>query len=82
MYTERVRGSDGDGNDVVRAEGNVIAVSVGCEYMDGSHGPGFVFTADDVLEISVVCGVKGVCGVCEMCMGLARDGVGGVEVIG
>ena len=31
----------------------------------------------DVLWISVVCGMRGVGGVCEMCMCLARGGVGG-----
>ena len=31
----------------------------------------------DVLWMSVVCGMRGVGGVCEMCMCLARGGVGG-----
>ena len=43
---------------------------------------GFVYTADDVLEMSVVRGVRGVGGVCEMCMCLARGGVGGVGLSG
>ena len=38
--------------------------------------------AADVLGISVVRGMRGVGGACEMCMCLARDGVGGEEVSG
>ena len=37
-------------------------------------------TVDDVLEMSVVRGVKGVGGVCEMCMCFARGRVGSVGV--
>ena len=37
-------------------------------------------TADDVLEMSVVRRVRGVGGVCEMCMCLARGGIGDVGV--
>ena len=36
-----------------------------------------VSIAADVLWMSVVRGMKGVGGVCEMCMCLARGGVGG-----
>ena len=36
--------------------------------MGGTHGSGFGFTADDMLEMSGVHGVRGVGGVCEMCM--------------
>ena len=39
----------------------------GFEYMGGTRGLGFVSTAVDVLEMSVVRGAAGVCGVCEMC---------------
>ena len=39
-----------------------------CEYMGDTRGSGFVSTADDVLEMSVVRGVRGVGGVCEMCV--------------
>ena len=53
--------------------GGVVVVSAGCEYMCGS---GFVSTADDVLEMSVVREVRGVGGVCEMYMCLARGWVG------
>ena len=49
---------------------------MGCEYMGGT---GFVSTANDVLEM---CVVRGVGGVCEMCMCLARCGVGVVGVSG
>ena len=45
--------------------------------VDGTRGSGIVFSAADVLWVSVVRGMRGVCGVCEMCMCLTRDGVGG-----
>ena len=40
--------------------------------MGGTRGSGVVSSADDVLEISVVHGMRGVGRVCEMCMRLAR----------
>ena len=42
--------------------------------MGGTRGSGYVSTADDVLEMSVVSGVRGgsAGGVCEMCICLAR----------
>ena len=40
----------------------------GHEYVDGTRCLGIVSSADDVLEMSVVRGMKGVGGVCEMCM--------------
>ena len=45
------------------AKGGVVAVSVECEYMGGTCGSGVVSSADDVLEMSVVRGVRGVGGV-------------------
>ena len=74
MYAERVQGCDGDGNAGVVAGGGVVAVSAGCEYIGGARGSGSVSTTVDVLEMSVVRGVRGVGGVCEMCMCLVRDG--------
>ena len=53
----------------------MVAVS---EYMGGTRISGSVSIADDVLEMRVVCGVRRVGGVCEMCICLARGGVGGV----
>ena len=44
-------------------------------YMGGTRGSGVLSSACDVLEMSVV---RGVGGVCDMCMCLARGGVGGV----
>ena len=44
-------------------------------YMIGTRGSGVLFTACDVQEMSVV---RGVGRMCDMCMCLARDGVGGV----
>ena len=52
--------------------GVVTAGHVGC-----MRGSGSVFSAADELGMSVVRGMREVGGVCEMCMCLARDGVGG-----
>ena len=49
-----------------------VAVSA---YMGGTRGSGVLASAGDVLERSVV---RGVGGVCDMCMCLARGGMGGV----
>ena len=54
--------------------GSVVAVS---EYMGGKHGSGILYTACDVIGMSVV---RGVCGVYDLCMCLARGGVGDVGV--
>ena len=43
----------------------------------GTRGSCIGSSAADVLGISVVRGMRGVGGVCEMCMCLARGGVGG-----
>ena len=45
----------------------------------GTRGSGVLSSTGDVLEMSVV---RGVGGVCDMCMGLARGGVGGEGVSG
>ena len=50
----------------------MVAVSA---YMGGTRGSGVLSSACDVLEMSVV---RGGGGVCDMCMCLARGGVGGV----
>ena len=42
--------------------------------MSGTRGSGVLSSIGDVLEMSVV---RGVGGVCDMCMCLARGGVGG-----
>ena len=52
--------------------GGMVAVSA---YMGGIRGSGVLSSAGDLLEMSVV---RVVCGVCDMCMCLARGGVGGV----
>ena len=39
----------------------------------GTHGSGIVYSAADVLWMSMVRGMRGVGGVCEMCMCLARN---------
>ena len=52
------------------------------EYVGGTRGSCILSYAADLLRICVVRGMKGVGGVCEMCMCLARAGVGGEEVSG
>ena len=54
----------------VGSGGCVVAVSA-C--MCGTRGSGILSSTGDVLEMSVV---RGVGGVCDMCMCLARGGVG------
>ena len=51
--------------------GGVVGVNA-C--MSGTRGLGVLSSTGDVLEMSVV---RGVGGVCDMCMCLARGGVGG-----
>ena len=62
-----VRVCEADGNAGVGSGGGVVAVS-------GTRGSGVLSSTGDVLEISVL---RGVGGVCDMCMCLARGGVGG-----
>ena len=64
-------GCEGDGNAGVGSGGGVVAVSA-C--MCGTRGSVVLSSTGDVLEMSVV---RGVGGVCDMCMCLARGGVGG-----
>ena len=52
-------------------------VNVG--HVGGTRGSGIVSSAADVLWMSVFRGMRGAGGVCEMCMCLARGGVGGEE---
>ena len=46
-------------------------------HVGGTHGSDIVSSAADELGMSVVHGMRGVRGVCEMCMCLARGGIGG-----
>ena len=55
---------------LVWGPGRWVVVSAEYAYMGGTRGSCFVFTADDVLEMSVVRGVRGVGG--EMCICLAK----------
>ena len=55
---------------------------VSAGHVGGTRGSGIVSSAADVLCMSVVRGMRGVGGICEMCMCLARGGVGGEEVSG
>ena len=45
--------------------------------LNGTRGSGNVPSEDDVLEMTVVRGMRGVGGVCKICMCLALCGVGG-----
>ena len=54
------------------SRGGVVAVSA---YIGGTRGSGVLSSVGDMLDMSVV---KGIGGVCDMCMCLARCGVGGV----
>ena len=47
--------------------------------MSGTRGSGILSITGDVLEMSIV---RGVDGACDMCMCLARGGVGGEGVSG
>ena len=60
----------------------MFGVNAGHEYVGGTRGSGIVSSAADVLGMSVVHVIKGVGAVCEMCMCLARAGVGGETVSG
>ena len=72
MLAARQLGCEGDGNAGVGSGGGMVAVSA---YMGGTRGSDVLPSAGDVLEMSVV---RGVGGLCDMCMCLARGGVGGV----
>ena len=52
-------------------------VVVSAWHVGGTRGSGNVSITAEVLGMSVVRGMRGVGGVCEMCMCLARGGVGG-----
>ena len=72
MFAARLLVCEGDLSAGVVFGRGVVAVSA---YMGGTRGSGVLASAGDVLEISVV---RGVGGVYDMCMCLARCGVGGV----
>ena len=55
---------------------------VSAGHVGGTRGSGIVSSAADVLWMSVVRGMRRVGGVCEMCMCLARAGVGDEGVSG
>ena len=59
-----LRECKGDGNAGVGAEKGVVAVIAEGECMGGTRGSGVVSSAEDVLEVSVVRGVRGVDEVC------------------
>ena len=72
MYAVRLLGCEGDGNAGVGSGGGVVEVSA---YMGDSRVSGVLSSAGGVLEMSVV---RCVGGVCDMCMCLARSGLGGI----
>ena len=67
MCGVRVLGCEGDGYACVGSGGGVVPVSA-C--MSGTRGSGVLSSTGGVL-------VRGVGGVCDMCMCLARGGLGG-----
>ena len=69
-------GCEGDENAGVGSGGGVVVVSA---YIGGTHGSGVLSSTGDVLKMSVV---RGTDGVCDMCMYLARGGVGCVGASG
>ena len=69
-----LRACEGDGNDGVGYGCGVVVVSA--EHVGGTRGSGIVSNAADALWMSVVRGMRGVGEVCEICMCLARGGVG------
>ena len=71
MFAARLLGCEGDDNAGVRS-GEVWFTENVC--MGSTRGSGVLASAGDVLEMSVVICVGGVC---DMCMCLARGGVGG-----
>ena len=71
MFAARLLGWEGDSNAGVGFGGGVVAVTA---YMGGTCGSGVKTSAGDVLYMRVV---RGVGGVCDMCMCLARGGMGG-----
>ena len=76
MYAVRLLGCEGDVNAGVGSGRGVVDVSA---YMGGIRGSGVLSSAGDVLEMSVA---RSVGGARDMCMCLARGGVGGVGVSG
>ena len=56
VCVERVWECEGKGNGGVGDGGGVFMVSVGHEYMSGTRGSGIVYSADYVLDMSVVRG--------------------------
>ena len=55
---------------------------VSAGHVGGTRGSGIVSSAADVLWLGVVRGMRGIDGVCDMCMCLARGGMGGDGVRG
>ena len=60
----------------------VVVVSLWHEWVGDTRGSGIVSSASGVLGMSVVRGMREVGEVCEICMCLARSGVGCEGVIG
>ena len=75
-----LRECESDGNDGVGDEGGEVVVNAG--HVGDTHGSGIVSSAADIPAMSVVRVMRGVGEVCEMCMSLARGGVGGEGVSG
>ena len=79
VYVSMLREWDGASVAIllVWGRGSEVAVSAGHEYVGGTRGSGIVSSATDMLWLSCSAWKWRVGGVCEMCMCLARGGVGG-----
>ena len=75
LHVCMLRECEGDDNSGVWDGGGVVVVSAG--HVCVTRGSGIMSGVADVLGMSVVHWICGVGGVCEMCMYLARSGVGG-----
>ena len=76
LHVCMLRECEVEGNAGV-GDGGVVVVSAG--HVGSTRGSGIVFSAAETLGMSVVPGMREVGGVCEMCICLARSGVGGEE---
>ena len=75
----RIRGCEVDDNAGVGDKIGVVATSAEHDYVGGTRCSGIMYSAANVLGMSVVCGMRGVGEMCEMCMYLDGGGVVGVE---
>ena len=66
LHVCMLRECEDDGNASVSKEGGVVMVNAW--HVGGTRDSGILSSADDVLGMSVVRGMREVVGVCEMCV--------------